>query len=123
MNILFWVLQGLAALVYAASGIMKLFMFDKISREVPAFAALPRNVWMTLGVVELVCVVGLVVPSVLRWHPRLTVVAAAVLALESILFVWVHVQSREMGSLVMSAALGLLMACVAYGRLVTHPIR
>jgi hypothetical protein len=29
MNILLWVLQVLAALLYGASGVMKTFMFDK----------------------------------------------------------------------------------------------
>jgi hypothetical protein len=32
MNILLWVLQVLAALMYGASGVMKVFMFDKVSR-------------------------------------------------------------------------------------------
>ena len=43
MNILLCILQVLAALVYAASGYMKLFMFDKISEKVASFAALPPN--------------------------------------------------------------------------------
>ena len=34
MNILLWVLQILAALLYGASGVMKVFMFDKISADV-----------------------------------------------------------------------------------------
>ena len=46
MNILLWGLQILAALVYGASGVMKVFMFDKISGEVPSFGALPREAWM-----------------------------------------------------------------------------
>ena len=56
MNILLWVLQVLAALVYTASGYMKLFMFDKISGKVASFGALPPDVWMALGILELVCV-------------------------------------------------------------------
>ena len=58
MNILLWVLQVLAALLYGASGVMKVFMFDKVSEEVPSFGALPREAWMALGIVELVCAVG-----------------------------------------------------------------
>ncbi len=122
MNIVLWVLQGLGALLYAASGVMKVFMFDKISGDVPSFGALPKRVWAILGVIELCCVVGLVIPAALRWRPELTVVAAAVLALESLVFIWVHVRYREVGSIVMSAVLGLLMAFIAYGRLVLHPI-
>jgi hypothetical protein len=45
MNILLWVLQVLAALLYGASGVMKVFLFDKISADVPSFGALPREAW------------------------------------------------------------------------------
>ena len=31
MKVLLWVLQALTALVYGASGVMKVFMFDKAS--------------------------------------------------------------------------------------------
>lgn len=122
MGTLLWVLQALAALVYGASGGMKLFMFDKISGEVPSFGALPREVWMGLGVLELLCVVGLVVPGFAHWRPGLTPLAAAVLAIESLLFIWVHVQYKETGSIVMVAVLGLLMGFIAYGRWVVKPL-
>ena len=122
MNILLWVLQVLAALLYGASGVMKVFMFDKVSDGVPSFGALPREAWMALGILELVCVIGLIVPSVFRWHPKLTVVAAAILAIESLIFIWVHVKYGEMPPIIMSAVLGLLMAFIAYGRMVLKPI-
>jgi uncharacterized membrane protein YphA (DoxX/SURF4 family) len=122
MNILLWVLQVLAALLYGSSGVMKIFMFDKISKDVPSFGALPREAWMALGILELVCTVGLIVPAALHWQPRLTVLAAMILAIESLVFVWVHVQYREIPSIIMSVVLGLLMAFIAYGRLVLKPI-
>lgn len=122
MNILLWILQGLAALLYGASGVMKIFMFDKISGEVPSFGALPREAWTALGILELVCVAGLIIPAALHWKPALTAAAAAVLAIESLVFIWVHVQYREAPSLIMSAVLGLLMAFIAYGRMVLRPI-
>ena len=122
MNILLWVLQVLAGLMYGASGAMKVFMFDKISGKVASFGALPREAWMTLGIIELVCVVGLIAPAALRWQPTLTVVAAAVLAIESLVFIAVHVKYNEMGSIVMSGVLGLIMAFIAYGRMFLKPI-
>ena len=122
MNILLWVLQVLTALLYAASGFMKIFMFDKISQDQRSFDALPRQAWMALGIVELICVVGLIVPAAFRWKPSLTVVAATVLALETLVFIWVHVKIREIGPIIMSAVLGLLMAFIAYGRMVLKPI-
>jgi uncharacterized membrane protein YphA (DoxX/SURF4 family) len=122
MNILLWVLQALAALLYGASGIMKVFMFDKISGQVPSFGALPREAWMALGILELVCAVGLIVPAAFRWHPALTVVAATVLAIESLVFIGVHVKYSETTPMIMSGVLGLLMAFIAYGRIVLKPI-
>ncbi len=116
MNVLLWVLQVLAALVYAASGVMKVFMFDKVSDGVPSFGALPRRAWTALGILELVCTVGLIVPAVLAWHPGLTAVAASALAIESLVFVGVHVKYREVTPVAMSVGLGLLTAFIAYGR-------
>ncbi|MBS0264245.1 MAG: DoxX family protein [Planctomycetes bacterium] len=121
MNITLWVLQGLGALLYAASGVMKVFMFDSISHDVPSFGALPKRVWVALGCVELVCTLGLIVPPILNWQPGLMIVAAAVLALESLVFIGVHVRYREAGAIVMCSVLGLLMAFLAFGRLLLHP--
>lgn len=122
MHILLWVLQAIAALLYGASGVMKVFMFDKISGDVPSFGALPREGWMALGIIELVCTVGLIVPSILPWRPSLTVVAAAILAAESLIFIWVHVKYNEPPATIMCVVLGLLMTFIAYGRAVLSPI-
>ena len=122
MNILLWVLQVLAALLYASSGVMKVFMFEKISKDVPSFGALPREAWMALGILELVCTIGLIVPAAFHWWPHLTILAATLLAIESLVFVWVHVKYHETTPLILSGVLGLLMAFVAYGRMVLRPI-
>ena len=122
MNILLWVLQVLAALLYGSSGVMKVFMFDKISQDVPSFGALPREAWMALGILELVCTIGLIVPAAFHWRPQLSILAATLLAIESLVFVGVHVKYHEMTTLILSGVLGLLMAFVAYGRMVLRPI-
>jgi hypothetical protein len=122
MNILLWVLQVLAALLYGASGVMKVFMLDKVREGVPSFGALPKEAWMALGILELVCMVGLIVPAAFHWRPALTVAAATVLAIESLVFIGVHVQYHEIPSIIVSAVLGLLMAFIAYGRMVLKPI-
>jgi uncharacterized membrane protein YphA (DoxX/SURF4 family) len=122
MNILLWILQVLAALLYGSSGVMKVFMFDKVSADVRSFGALPRQAWMALGILELVCTVGLIVPGAVQWQPALTVVAAALLSIESLVFIGVHVKYRENAPIVLSGLLGLLMAFVAYGRMVLSPI-
>ena len=122
MNILLWALQVLTAILYGASGFMKVFMFDKISNDVRSFGALSRQTWLGLGILELVCATGLVIPSAFRWHATLSVVAAVLLALESVVFVWVHVKYSETTPTIMSAVLGLLMVFIAYGRISLMPI-
>jgi hypothetical protein len=122
MNILLWVLQALGALLYGSSGVMKVFMFDQVSHDVRSFGAFPRNVWLSLGILELVCVFGLIVPAAFHWRPSLTSVAAAVLAAESLVFIWVHVKYREIAPTILSGGLGLLMGLIVYGRMVLQPI-
>jgi uncharacterized membrane protein YphA (DoxX/SURF4 family) len=122
MNILLWVLQVVAALLYGSSGVMKVFMFEKISHDVPSFGALPREAWTVLGILELVCTIGLIVPAAFHWRPHLTTLAATLLAVESLVFVWVHLKYHEMTPLILSGVLGLLMVFIAYGRMVLRPI-
>jgi hypothetical protein len=50
------------------------------------------------------------------------VAAATVLAIESLVFIWVHVQYHEIPPIILSGVLGLLMAFIAYGRMVLKPI-
>lgn len=122
MHITLWVLQVVTALLFLWSGAVKLFFFDGVSKEVPSFGALPKEVWMTLGGIELVCVVGLILPGTINWKPIITVVAASVLALETLLFVWVHVKYEEITPIIVSIVLGLVMAFIAYGRAVLRPL-
>jgi hypothetical protein len=60
--------------------------------------------------------------AALHWQPPLTILAATVLAIESLVFVGVHVKYREVAPMIMSGVLGLLMAFIAYGRMVLKPI-
>ena len=62
------------------------------------------------------------VPAGLHWRPSLTVVAATVLAIESLVFIKVHVKYGEVPPIIVSAVLGLLMGFIAYGRMVLKPI-
>jgi hypothetical protein len=77
---------------------------------------------MVLGILELFCAVGLIVPGAFHWHPALTVVAATVLAIESLVFIGVHAKYREITPIIFSAMLGLLMTFIAYGRMVLMPL-
>ncbi len=49
-------------------------------------------------------------------------VAATLLAIESLVFIGVHVKYREITPIILSSVLGLVMAFIAYGRMVLKPI-
>jgi uncharacterized membrane protein YphA (DoxX/SURF4 family) len=122
MNLLLWVFQIVAALLYAASGVMKVFLFDKVSHDVLSFGALPRPAWTALGILELLGTAALILPGVLHSHTNLTVAAAIVLCAESLLFIWVHLKYTEKTPILMSAVLGIMMAFIAYGRFALRPL-
>jgi uncharacterized membrane protein YphA (DoxX/SURF4 family) len=122
MNILLWVLQVLTSLLYASSGVMKVFLFDKVSKDVPSFGALPRPVWTALGVLELLGTIALILPGVLHSHTNLTFAAAIVFCVESLLFIWIHTKYAEKTPIIMSAVLGVIMALIAYGRISLAPL-
>ena len=122
MNILLWVLQVLAALLYASSGVMKVFLFDKVSKDVPSFGALPRPVWAGLGMLELLGAIALILPGVFHSHTNLTTAAATILCVESLVFIWVHMKYTEKTPVIMSAVLGIIMAFIAYGRFALAPL-
>ncbi len=117
MSIFIDVLQVVTALLYVMSGVMKTFMFDKASEGVRSFDALPKTVWQALGVLELICVAGLVASLVINHITILTIIAAIVLALESLIFVYVHFKYREQSALILSAGLGAIMLFIAIGRI------
>jgi uncharacterized membrane protein YphA (DoxX/SURF4 family) len=122
MNILLWILQILAALLYASSGVMKVFLFDKVSKDVPSFGAFPRPVWTALGILELLGAVALILPGLRHSHTNFTIGAAIVLCVESLLFIWVHMKYTEKTPIILSTVLGIIMAFIACGRFALAPL-
>ena len=117
MNIILWVLQVALALLYLAGGSYKVFKFDELANHM---RALSRGGWRTLGVLEMLGAVLLVLPAATNWMPVLTPLAAAALALETLalagLYARYSLKLAATNPLVWSLVMGLLAAFVAYGR-------
>src|SRR5438477_10894063 len=125
MNILLWVLQVALALLSLAGGAYQVFSFDELAK-MPATGALSRGGWGALGVFEMLCAVLLVVPAAMKWMPVLTPLAAAALALESLVLAGLYARySLKLAAtnpMVWAVVMGLLAAFVAYGRYVLRPL-
>lgn len=122
MNVLLWIIQAALALLYLAGGYFKTFHFDELAKQ---HTALPRGGWRALGVLEMLGAVLLIAPAATMWMPGITVVAAAVLALDSLILAGVFARSSlrltAQNPLVWNVVMGLLAAFVAYGRYALRP--
>jgi hypothetical protein len=123
MNILLWILQVALAFLYLAGGYFKVFKFDELAGE---FTFLSHGGWRALGVLEMLGAFLLIIPAATNWVPVMTLVAAAVLAVEGLalaaMFARHSVALTVQNPMVWNLVMGLLAAFVAYGRYAITPL-
>ncbi len=122
MNILLWVLQAFLALMCLGGGTFKIFKIDELQATVNAMRELPHGLWAVMGAVECVAGLLLILPGVLGKVPRLTPIAAAVVALQSLLISALYLIYGDPAPLPYSIVMALLAAFIAYGRFVLKPL-
>ena len=118
MNIALWIVQGLLALVFGASGVVKATrdrkrLFDDGITWVEDF---PASAVRAIGVLEILAAVGLVLPAVTGIAPVLTPLAAVGIALLMAGAAVVHGRRGEIAFLGVIAVLFVAAAFVAWGR-------
>lgn len=122
MNAFLWILQAALAFLYLSGGAYKTFQFDELAKHVDALAP---GAWGSLGVLEMIGAVLLIVPAAFKWMPILTPVAASVLALETLaltaLYASYSLAISAQNPLMWSLPMGLVVAFVAYGRYALSP--
>ena len=125
MNILLWILQFALALQAVAGGAFKLFSLDAVAKE-PWFSALPRAGWHTLGALEVLCGVLLLVPALFRWRPVLTPIGATILGVESLALAVIYAQHSTQltasNPMVWVMLMAVMAAFIAHGRRSLRPI-
>ena len=117
MNIVLWVLQAVAAFLYLAGGGVKAAKPDDPAKQI---RAIPPAAWRALGLFEVAGAVLLIVPMAAGWMPRLTPLAAAALALETIFLAVVYgrhsLKLVAANPLVYAVPMAVLSLLVAVGR-------
>jgi len=113
MNILLWVLQILLALHTAVGAVWK---FLNPAQTLPALAALPREVWLVLGGLEILAALGLVLPLRGRGRPFRSI-SAFFVAAEMLLFCVLSLLSgsAEFGELAYWLVVALVAVLIAIG--------
>ena len=118
MNVALWTVQGLLALVFGGSGVVKATrdrkrLFDDGITWVEDF---PSQAVKAIGVLEILAAVGLVVPAVTGIAPVLTPVAAAGIGLLMAGAGVVHFRRGEIAFIGVIALLFGAAVFVAWGR-------
>jgi uncharacterized membrane protein YphA (DoxX/SURF4 family) len=113
LHTILWIIAGLLAAAFLASGVMKLV---RPGAGAPVLADLGPGTVRTIGVLEILAAVGLVLPAALGIAPVLVPLAAVGLALLMVAAAITHLRRRETAGVVVTLALCALAVVVAWGR-------
>ena len=123
MNVALWIVQGLLALIFLMSGTLKVTQpKEKLISMLAYVEDLSAGQVKTIGVLEILAAIGLILPDVTGILPWLTPVAAVGLVLEMIGAITLHLRRGEYSMIVINIVLLALAAFVAYGRFVLEPL-
>lgn len=124
MNRALWILQILLAAAFGMAGVMKLTtsIDDLLAMGMAWVTYTPEGLVRFIGVAEAAGAVGLILPAALRIQPKLTPLAAALLALVMVLAAIMHGSHAEWPAVPPNVVLGALAAFVAWGRWSKAPI-
>jgi hypothetical protein len=126
MNVLLWILQILVAAFCSMGAAWRFLNYEQASKDIASLKALSHGTWNAIGVFEIVCALGLILPGAFNVKPILTPIAAACLAVELLLVSGLHVhffgfKLQTTNPAMWSIALAALAAFIAYGRIALKP--
>ena len=123
INIALWIAQGLLAVMFIMAGLMKATQpVEALTESLPWVANTPLALVKFIGISELLGGLGLLIPSIFRWKPNLTILAALGLALVMVLAAGFHASRGEFSAIGMNVILLGLALFIAWGRRKKAPI-
>lgn len=122
-NILLWIVQVLIAASFGISGFMKLTApMARLAAQMVWPGDLPEALVRFIGASELLAAIGLILPSLTRIRPSLTVLAAWGLITIMIMAIVFHLVRSEFTAILVNVVLAALAFFVAWGRSRKAPI-
>ena len=123
INISLWATQGLLGAMYLMAGIMKSTTpVAEMAAKMAWVNEYPEAFIRFIGVSEFLGALGLILPSLLRIQPKLTVWAAIGLSLVQVFAIFFHIQHNETNVLGINFVMLLLSLFIAWGRSKKAPI-
>ncbi|MBT2534108.1 DoxX family protein [Arthrobacter sp. ISL-48] len=122
MNIFLWIIASLLALLFLATGIMKLAQpKEKLAAAGQGWVEdFPETAIKAIGTAEILGALGLVLPALLNIVPILVPTAATGLFLLMIGAAITHGRRKEIPNIVANVVLGLLAVTIAITRFGTY---
>ena len=119
MNTALWIVQGILSLVFIMTGFLKIIAPKEILKEKvgPWVEDYSEFSIKTIGILEIIGSVGLVLPMLVNYAIILTPIAAAGLGLTMVFAAWVHIRRKEGKSVIVNFAFLFLSLFVLIGRL------
>ena len=123
MVIVLWVVQGVLALAFLLSGLLKGFTpLDGLKKNMAWVGDVPAGLVRLIGIAELLGALGLILPVATGIVPVLTIAAAVGLVLVMLSAAVFHASRKEYSTIGMNAVLLLLAAFIVVGHLVWVPL-
>lgn len=123
MNVALWIAQGLLAAAFLAAGVVKLIQpREKLAERMGWVEDFSGGHVKTIGALEVLGALGLILPGVTGIAPLLVPVAASGLALDQIGAAVVHARRGESNYIVANLILIALALFVAWGRFGSYPL-
>jgi uncharacterized membrane protein len=118
VNVALWIAAALLALAFGAAGLMKITgKREQLLERMPWVADFSQGQVKAIGVVEVLGALGLILPAVAGIAPLLVPLAAAGLAVTSVLAAVMHLRRGDgVASIVPVTVLFVLAVFVAWGR-------
>ncbi len=122
MNIFFWILQGLLALHTAVGAVWK--FSHSAEQTMPSLKAISQGIWMTMGGIEILCSLALIIPALHKPLGLMAPIAALIIAAEMLLFTGLHFSggNKEFGPVIYWLVVAAVCGIIAYGRFVMKPL-
>jgi uncharacterized membrane protein YphA (DoxX/SURF4 family) len=117
MNIALWIIAGLLAAVFLASGVVKLTQpREKLVATMPVLEDFSAGSIKAISALEILAAVGLILPAALDIAPVLVPLAAVGLVLLMVGAFVTHLRRREAQGIVVTLVLLALAIFVVWGR-------
>jgi uncharacterized membrane protein len=122
VDVVLWIAQILLALLLVLFGISHATRRDQATGLSAWMLAVPKPLLTSIGVLEILGAIALIVPWATGILPWLTPVAAIAVVVLMVFAAVFHARRPGEGpNIVLNAVLGIVAAFIAYGRLVLEP--